>query len=1074
MKKILYTLGFAAMSLLALSCAKEEEMAPDTKPEVNGKYTLVADMESSVQTRTTPELVEGSTNQYRLHWTEGDKLSVFTLGLANKEFTLCDGAGTTTGIFAGNMTASDAIFCTVYPYNANHNLLDSYVMPSVYGDVDTEYTPNTNAHMMAGGAGFEDGATSEKMSFKHLGGVLALDLYGIPANVKGVVLTANKGITGEFPFMDSLVDEPVLVDGQPVLCSTESDGTNNSITIYFKPKATVRNEIFYFPLPVGTYQFKVEYIAADDQKILVIDSTRDNEIKRAGIKTMPELEVAPLAKISVSDETFTDAKISIDIAEGAGDFAYFMQLFGANVANMTKEEFEQKLNDTMLKNAVSSKNYMSDGKFEAANGSLLAWYKSFIGTSSSKLVSDQTVFVSLVPVLGYDAEGNAILDSNHIIYKLVTLKGYTISEDAKANVQIAYDSAAQTTTQVKATLTPDSGTSFRYTVTPLTQEQYDAVKNDNAEMLKKFGNSATSVKTGKVNFSYNCSPGQTLYLLVHAFDSNTGEGKIQVQKLESPKVTYNENIKLNLEVIHAGFRYADVKIEATGGELKYIRWGYMKKSAFESNATLKANGTELEKMMEIAQDQLAVNKVIAQRGVINNANLATDNLYSIENMYYEEDTYLFVIGYDNNDVPTQMDYELISINKADPLANFDASLKAPEVKGVYYVINSAGYKVDLSSWTNMNAADIATLDAAKGSYRLDLDWGEAGEPKRMWLSSDDYLNNPDKGLITGDAKHDALEVLKKRSGSAGGSGTAPDYYGRSASTGALSLTGVLAPGASENNKNLRNVITDQPTSPKTLFLVWETKDGKYGYMTVVPEDYAPSKVYMKPNLQWKRYNARFVAYFFNNENNTNTWVNMTDADGDGLYEALIPDGYPSVIFCRRNPGTEANAWDADIWAQTADLTVAKNQCYAMDYFGKGEWMSASNAMTVSQWPSEPTVSKNTVYLYAGPWADANAVLKAYFHKDGNDGTWVSMTPVAEFDGWYSCQIPTDKTTVVFVRLDPSKPDNNWDSKWNQTPDYKLSDINACCVVDWEYYATTKWEVEEDEGFPGFPGWPFNN
>ncbi len=853
MKKILYTLGFAAMSLLALSCAKEEEMAPDTKPEVNGKYTLVAEMESSVQTRTTPELVEGTTNQYRLHWAEGDKLSVFvgTMGMGGqKEFTLCDGAGTTTGTFTGDLDDSQSIVFAAYPYNANHSVMGSFIMPSVYGDIETEYTPNTNAYMMAQNvaAGNEEGV-APKLSFMHLGGVLALDLYGIPANVKGVVLTANKGITGEASFADE------VMEGE--LSAKDSDGTNNSITIYFKPKATVRNEIFYFPLPVGTYQFKVEYIAADDQKILVIDSKKDNEIKRAGIKTMPELTVAPLAKISFSDVTMYDAKVSIDVAKGYdGDFVYYIQPLGGNISDFSAEEAQQKI-DAQINSATSSADQFSDGKYYAANGSLLAWYKNYYKPSATFNVG-HTIFVALVPKSkktgseGPDVAPTAVsdneedlpggsgqstvdssLDADHIIYALVTLKGYTISEDAKANVQIAYDPAAQTYDKVTATMTPDSGVSYRYSKA-LTPEQYDAVKDNDSEMLKLVG---ANVYTDKKTFTHYCSFGETYYLLVHAFDSATGDGKIQVQKLESRKVTFNEGIELNLEVLHKGFRYVDVKIEATGGELKQIRWGYMKKSEFEANATLTANGTELEKMMELAEEQLAVDKTIRQRGEITKANFAEDNRYSIENMYYEEDTYLCVIGYDNSDVPTKMVYTLLDLNETDPIASFDANLAAPEVKDVYYIANYSGYNQALDNWTNMKTVDVNTLDDKTGMYWLDLDWSKAGgEPKRMWLSSDNDLNDPSKGLITGDAKKDALATLLKRSGSSGGSGSAPDFYGRSTSTGKLSLSPVLF-GTTES-KTLRNKKTN-PISPKTLYLVWETNDGKYGYTTVVPEKYAP-------------------------------------------------------------------------------------------------------------------------------------------------------------------------------------------------------------------------------------------
>ena len=52
-------------------------------------------------------------------------------------------------------------------------------------------------------------------------------------------------------------------------------------------------------------------------------------------------------------------------------------------------------------------------------------------------------------------------------------------------------------------------------------------------------------------------------------------------------------------------------------------------------------------------------------------------------------------------------------------------------------------------------------------------------------------------------------------------------------------------------------------------------------------------LYLKPNANWKVDNARFAMYFFGNGE---TWVDMTDSDGDGIYEGTVPSGYPSVIF----------------------------------------------------------------------------------------------------------------------------------------------------------------------------------
>ena len=60
-------------------------------------------------------------------------------------------------------------------------------------------------------------------------------------------------------------------------------------------------------------------------------------------------------------------------------------------------------------------------------------------------------------------------------------------------------------------------------------------------------------------------------------------------------------------------------------------------------------------------------------------------------------------------------------------------------------------------------------------------------------------------------------------------------------------------------------------------------------------------LYLKPNSNWLEANARFAAYFFNNSTGTNTWVGMTDANGDGYYECVVPDGYPNVP-CRLGTG----------------------------------------------------------------------------------------------------------------------------------------------------------------------------
>lgn len=78
-------------------------------------------------------------------------------------------------------------------------------------------------------------------------------------------------------------------------------------------------------------------------------------------------------------------------------------------------------------------------------------------------------------------------------------------------------------------------------------------------------------------------------------------------------------------------------------------------------------------------------------------------------------------------------------------------------------------------------------------------------------------------------------------------------------------------------------------------------------------------VYLSPNSNWKADNARFAIYVWN-DNNSNKWIDMTDEDGDSIYEAVVPAGYNKIIFCRMDPTNSANNWD-NKWNQTEDLTL---------------------------------------------------------------------------------------------------------------------------------------------------------
>ena len=83
-------------------------------------------------------------------------------------------------------------------------------------------------------------------------------------------------------------------------------------------------------------------------------------------------------------------------------------------------------------------------------------------------------------------------------------------------------------------------------------------------------------------------------------------------------------------------------------------------------------------------------------------------------------------------------------------------------------------------------------------------------------------------------------------------------------------------------------------------------------------EHKTTELYLLPNDDWKQANARFAAYFYGNGEK---WISMTK-HGVDVYKVTIPTGYPSIIFCRMNPGNATNNWD-NKWNQTAGNNAVK-------------------------------------------------------------------------------------------------------------------------------------------------------
>ena len=161
----------------------------------------------------------------------------------------------------------------------------------------------------------------------------------------------------------------------------------------------------------------------------------------------------------------------------------------------------------------------------------------------------------------------------------------------------------------------------------------------------------------------------------------------------------------------------------------------------------------------------------------------------------------------------------------------------------------------------------------------------------------------------------------------------------------------------------------------------------------------PTKLYLKPNSNWTQANARFAAYFFGNGE---TWVDMTDSDGDGIYEVEVPSGYPSVIFCRMNPSTTANNW-SNKWNQTGDLTIPTD--------GKNLFTIPSGDVWDGSTTTWSTLTYKTIYFDNSEtkWTKVNC----YAWNSSASNGWPGKAMTDEGNGIYSFTISSAVDNLIF-------------------------------------------------------------
>ena len=125
-----------------------------------------------------------------------------------------------------------------------------------------------------------------------------------------------------------------------------------------------------------------------------------------------------------------------------------------------------------------------------------------------------------------------------------------------------------------------------------------------------------------------------------------------------------------------------------------------------------------------------------------------------------------------------------------------------------------------------------------------------------------------------------------------------------------------------------------------------------------------SRIYLKPNSNWKTDGARFAAFFKVNADNNDggKWMSMFQLDSDNNYywcDLPTDQNYIKVIFCRMK-GTDAtnnwgNKWDE---SKQLDIQTNENNCFTIN---DGDWNNAEGSWSCYQYNNKWTAYSTPTY-----------------------------------------------------------------------------------------------------------------
>ncbi len=274
MKNLLY--AFTTVLVILTSCSKE-----DVSGGIKYKNEIITASIEQKSNSTRMSIDNGN----NLSWTSGDIFTFFTISGNTYNYGYSSENNNFTPVENGTALPDDADVTMVsYPYRVDNtytNKVLTVTLPNTLDFTEVENESKNPIQIPMWGT-----FNNSSVAFKHLAGILRVNLSNIPVGYNQITIEASKTIAGTFnaDFSDENNDNVYLVHKEDGLA-------HDNIIVKFNPvTGENNNKTLYLPLPVGTYESIVLSLQEMDnsgnklsEKILA--NWSDKTVQRAHIYT---------------------------------------------------------------------------------------------------------------------------------------------------------------------------------------------------------------------------------------------------------------------------------------------------------------------------------------------------------------------------------------------------------------------------------------------------------------------------------------------------------------------------------------------------------------------------------------------------------------------------------------------------------------------------------------------------------------------------------------------------------------------------------------------------------------------